>query len=226
MPLLNDIPALVDENAFRRALRIPAEDGQAAAEMLAAAVPLLKPRAYFRDAFVDGRDDGGVVIGGQAFRSRVLRAQLSSIERVFPFVITVGGELEAAASAEDDLLRQYAFETIADLALDAAGAKLEAHIRRVFETGPLSAMSPGSLEDWPIEEQRPLFALLGEVEAKLGVRLSDSLLMVPRKSVSGILFASEESFTSCRLCPRERCHGRRQPFDAAKRLAFGLEDKT
>jgi len=37
--------------------------------------------------------------------------------------------------------------------------------------------------------------------------------MVPVKSVSGILFPTEESFASCQLCPREVCPGRRAPYD-------------
>lgn len=226
MPVLSDLPALVDKGAFRRSLRFPDDEGgrAAAAEILAAALPLLEPRAYFRDAFVDERGDSGLTIGGRTFHSRVLRANLDSVERVFPYVLTVGGRLEKEAAALDDLFRQYAFENVADLALAGASAHLEAHIRRLFGTGPLSAMNPGSLEDWPIEEQKPLFDLLAEAEAKVGVRLNDSLLMVPRKSVSGIFFASEESFTSCALCPRPKCDGRRAAFDPVKRAGFGLED--
>jgi hypothetical protein len=74
-------------------------------------------------------------------------------------------------------------------------------------------MSPGSLEDWPITEQPKLFSLFGNTERVIGVRLTDSLLMVPRKSISGILFPSEENFISCRLCPREVCPSRKAPYD-------------
>ena len=61
-------------------------------------------------------------------------------------------------------------------------------------------MNPGSLADWPLREQRPLFGLLGNVRAAIGVTLTPSLLMTPTKSVSGILFPSEETFASCQLC--------------------------
>ncbi len=59
-----------------------------------------------------------------------------------------------------------------------------------------------------------LFALLGDVRSAIGVELTDSLLMVPRKSVSGILFVAEETFASCQLCPRQDCPNRRAPYDA------------
>ena len=45
--------------------------------------------------------------------------------------------------------------------------------------------------------------------------LTDTFLMVPIKSVSGIFFPTEVSFESCQLCPRENCIGRRAPYDPA-----------
>jgi len=226
MPILADIPVSIDPLRVRRALRLPADESGAAVvrDLLALARPHIHARALFRDAFIDRREDAEIEIEGLVFQSRVLRRNLDNKERVFPYLVTVGEELEKAASKEDDLFRQYALEMIADLSLDSAADHLEADIRERFGIDKLSAMSPGSLEDWPIEQQKPLFRLLGETEKRLGVRLSDSLLMIPRKSVSGILFPAEESFSSCRLCPRPHCHGRRAAFDPALRKAYGLED--
>jgi hypothetical protein len=73
-------------------------------------------------------------------------------------------------------------------------------------------MSPGRLEDWPIEEQKPLFSLLGGKERKIGVQLTDSCLMLPAKTVSGLAYASEVSFESCKLCPRPACEGRKAAY--------------
>jgi hypothetical protein len=44
------------------------------------------------------------------------------------------------------------------------------------------------------------------------VRLTESMLMIPRKSVSGIFFPSEEGFVACQLCERENCPSRKAPF--------------
>ena len=49
---------------------------------------------------------------------------------------------------------------------------------------------------------------------RLGVRLTDSLLMIPSKSVSGIRFPTEQTFASCQLCPRAGCPSRQAPYDA------------
>jgi hypothetical protein len=45
------------------------------------------------------------------------------------------------------------------------------------------------------------------------VELTDSFLMVPNKSVSGLRFPTETSVENCQLCPREVCPGRRTPYD-------------
>ena len=83
-------------------------------------------------------------------------------------------------------------------------------------------MSPGSLKDWPIEEQRPLFEIIGDVEGTIGVRLSESLLMIPRKSVSGLFFSTDIRFQSCQLCPRKRCENRRARYDEGMAREYGL----
>ena len=50
--------------------------------------------------------------------------------------------------------------------------------------------SPG-YGDWPLEVQRRLFELL-DAPRKVGVSLTDSLLMVPSKSVSAIIGVKTE----------------------------------
>jgi len=51
------------------------------------------------------------------------------------------------------------------------------------------------------------------VKDLIGVELTDSFLMIPNESVSGIYFPAEVRFETCQLCPREICPGRRAPYD-------------
>ena len=74
-------------------------------------------------------------------------------------------------------------------------------------------MGPGSLEEWPITQQRLLFDAMDGLDRQIGVKLTDSFLMVPVKSISGIRFPSKNRFESCQLCPRKNCIGRRAPYD-------------
>ena len=55
--------------------------------------------------------------------------------------------------------------------------------------------------------------LVLRVRAEIGVQLTDSYLMHPLKSVSGILFATDGTYGNCQLCPVERCPNRRAPYD-------------
>ena len=57
-----------------------------------------------------------------------------------------------------------------------------------------------------------ILAIAGRAK-EIGVELTDSFLMLPVKSVSGLMFESEEHYTNCTLCPRAKCPGRRSPFD-------------
>lgn len=64
-------------------------------------------------------------------------------------------------------------------ALRVAITAIEDHIRKEFEL------------DWPIQEQRKLFEIIGNTKDLIGVELTDSCLMLPIKSVSGIWFPAE-----------------------------------
>ncbi|NLH77911.1 MAG: vitamin B12 dependent methionine synthase [Acidobacteria bacterium] len=183
-------------------------------DLLRQAQELSAPQALWDVAYIGAKGEGTVEVGGVTMASPVLRGQLDGINKVFPFIVTVGPALERAAGAQDDLLKQYYLEEMANLALEKAAARLAAAIEARFGLGPLSSLSPGSLADWPITEQPKLFSLLGDTERLVGVRLTESLLMLPRKSISGLFFPSEEGFSACQLCDRERCPGRKAPFSA------------
>jgi hypothetical protein len=154
--------------------------------------------------------------GGRArFVSKVLRANLDEVGRVFPYVATCGPELDTLPIADDDIFGQFCRDTIKEIALYAAISHLDCYLREAYALEKLVSMNPGSgdVNVWPIEQQRELFAFFGDVQGSIGVVLTDSCLMLPNKSVSGLLYASEHDFSSCQLCHREKCPGRRAPFD-------------
>ena len=214
MEIVDRIPVTLDPVEIATRLRFdPARAGFASLdELVALAQGLIRPRAVFDVAYVGEKGEGTVEVSGVTFESPILRKNLEGANKVFPYIITAGPELERAAAAQGDLLKQYYLEEMANHALESAAGWLAAKIEARFALGPLSNMSPGSLEDWPITEQVKLFAIFGDTERLIGVRLTESLLMVPRKSISGILFPSEEGFVACQLCERERCPGRKAPF--------------
>ena len=128
---------------------------------------------------IDDRGDDFVVIDGVRFSSRILAVNLQETHRVFPYVATCGVELDAWAKSFDDLLQRYWADQICQAAVRVARLAVVELLQKRYQPGKLSRMGPGSLTDWPIEEQRPLFRLLGDTENTINVRLTDSMLMVP-----------------------------------------------
>ncbi|UCC76788.1 MAG: hypothetical protein JSW37_00050 [Anaerolineales bacterium] len=213
--VLDRLPFELDMKVLRQRLRIASVSPYLGdlRHLLDEARAVARPKALYRVAFVEAKQDDYVVIEGVRLCSRVLRVNLGDAHRVFAYVATCGMELGQWCSSQSDLLRQFWAETIAEMALRGAIEALRQHLADRYHPGSLSSMAPGSLADWPLEEQRALFTILGNTEKLVGVRLTDHMLMIPIKSLSGIFFPTQISFESCQLCSRARCPGRRAPYD-------------
>jgi hypothetical protein len=213
--LLTDVAFAPEIDTILSSLRMdPASDrGREVRRMAAAVGPILKPKAAYDVSYVEGRGDDTVTLGGRTFTSRVLRVNLDEVGRVFPFVATCGREVYEAGLSYEDPILNYCLDRVLEEALGAALARLEKHLKERYGLGRTSMMNPGSLEDWPLSQQQELFALLGDVRGAIGVELTDSFLMVPMKSVSGMIFPTEIRFESCQLCPRKVCPKRRARYD-------------
>lgn len=182
--------------------------------------PLARPKAALGSASVDSVDESGrVVVAGIEFRSRLLAKNLAEVKTAWPYLATCGREMYDYAMAMPDPFERYWVEEIMQAALaEVRAAMLDLLASEVYG-GKTAAMGPGSLEDWPISQQMPLFRLLGGAASRCGVELTETLLMLPNKSVSGILFPNAHGYVNCRLCPRENCPNRKAAYDVS---AFGM----
>ncbi|MFO8088658.1 MAG: hypothetical protein R6U13_02385 [Desulfatiglandaceae bacterium] len=174
---------------------------------------IARPKAFCKVCSIEKHGDNHLVIEGIEFRSHILRVNLDNVHKVFANIATCGVELDNWSARYNDMLEKFWADTIKEQALRKAVESVNLRVTALNASGRISSMSPGSLEDWPITEQPRLFALLGKGAAATGVKLTDSCLMLPTKSLSRLTFPSEHGFESCRLCPRERCPGRRAPYD-------------
>jgi len=217
MPVLTDIPFSLDTNSLMARLRVAPESGDARAldELVRLAERIGNPKAVYREGFIEAGDSDTIRVDGVTFTSRMLSRNLSSVERVFAFVATCGREVHEACPTEGDLVKDFWWDTIKDRLLMAARTHLTDHFRSKYRLGRKSTMSPGAGDAavWPIEQQARLFALIGDVRGQIGVELTDSFLMVPNKTVSGITFPTEVDFRSCQVCRREGCPSRSGTFD-------------
>jgi len=215
MEVLDNIPIHLDAEEMLKELHLGEKKGYSdiVQELVELAGSLIQPKTIYEVSYVDNKNNDTVDIGGIKFTSHVLRVNLGKIGRVFPYIVTIGKELEDRAASFDNLLKQYCLDAIGDEALSLIEQYLEDYLKKKYKLGQISSMSPGSLKDWPITQQTQLFSIFDNVEGSIGVKLNPSLLMIPRKSESGVYFPTEVKFYSCQLCPRERCQDRQAPYD-------------
>ena len=213
--ILDPIVYQPDRETLMRRLHIKPSSPDAGEfdELVQQAQTLARPKVIFEQVSITEKDRDEIAIGGYKFSSRVLRVNLKETQQVFIYVATCGVELEDWANQLTDMLHSFWSGAIREAALYAVTDDLGRYLDEHYHMGHLSTMHPGSLKDWPLSEQRPLFNLLGDVKGAIGVELTDSLLMVPTKSVSGVIFPTEADFQSCQLCQRDDCPNRQAPYD-------------
>ena len=175
---------------------------------------LVEPKAVYSLMKVKAISDDEVDLeGGYKLRSIVLADKLTVHQTISPLVITVGPKLEEQASqyAKASVLRSFILERIGDFALRKAQTSIEEQIAQQLGER-ISRFEPGggTGKAFNIEQQKVLFHILDPAN-NIGVRLLPSLLMIPRKSSSGVYASLEEHFFDCQYCPA-KCDYRKAPF--------------
>jgi len=214
--ILKDIPIAITAAEAVKQLKV-AEDEDVAlvTELFDAAKACARPKAMYREAFVEDISGDNVRINGFAYDSGVLAMNMKNVHRVFAYVCTCGVEVDEWSKSVYDYMTMLWVDLIKQMFVAEANVFLRDHIKDVFQFEKLSAINPGSgnVENWPISQQATLFEMIGGVKDGIGVSLTDSFLMVPLKSTSGLLFPSDTDFVNCALCSRKNCVGRRAAFD-------------
>jgi hypothetical protein len=158
---------------------------------------------------------GAVIEGWIAFGSEVVAQLLERCKKVAVFVLTIGGYLEEMVSqlADDgrmlqatvlDAVCSVAVERLAEFVRDDIGALAAARGQYVSRR-----FSPGHC-DWDVKQQRLLFETMDGDSA--GVELTAGCLMLPRKSISGIIGIGSrrvKDYNPCQTCDRYDCVGRK-----------------
>ena len=225
MEILEHIPVNLDIGEIKRRLHMEKRGDWSQVKTLVEEIqPLISAKGVYKVCYIDAKLEDAIVIDGIHLKSRVLRKNLNNVERVFPYVVTIGNKLEEKARECNDLLKNYYLDTIGNVALTDVRKYLKYQLQSRYALDRISYMSPGSLKDWAIEEQRSLFSILGDVESSIGVRLNETFVMIPSKSLSGIYFPTEIPFYSCQLCPRKDCSARKAPYDKKLAGEFGILD--
>jgi hypothetical protein len=215
LKVIDPVPLKLDSAELAGNLK-PQRLGEEAVKLFEKARPMIEPKAVYTSIRVSRIENDLVYLENeQTLRGAVLADMLTSGQEIVPYVVTVGPKLENQISQEKSLLQSYLMERIGDYALHKALAYLKSLAAERFADRrmPMSEFSPGTGtgELFSIEQQKPLFQILSGATASVGVHLTPSLMMIPRKSVSGVLAATLHEYVACAYCPRQ-CESRSTPF--------------
>ncbi len=128
------------------------------------------------------------------------------------FVATIGDEFDdwiGDLSEETDQLTVFIVDTIGSELAEAAGDWLEKTLAKNFSSAQKkisNRLSPGYC-NWDVSDQHKLFSLLPENFC--GIKLNKSAMMIPRKSISGIIGIGENVKRldyQCNICDMENCY--------------------
>ncbi|RJR45262.1 MAG: hypothetical protein C4576_12240 [Desulfobacteraceae bacterium] len=218
-----EIPFSLEHASVVKRLRLPKSDGrleEMVSELFEKSSSIARMRAVYLVSRARVIDRETVDIDGASFTSRALSRNLIDQETVFPFIATVGRELDEFSAPAGNVMMQFSLDWIKTMALVSAVDYLAEFLKAKYRLGDLAHMNPGEIEDWPITAQKPLFDLFHGAEKRVGVTLTQGGLMKPIKSRSGILFPNEKGFVSCLLCTQQRCPGRRAHYSPEKVKEF------
>lgn len=213
--LFDDIPVSLDTANIAKRFKVDEDSSYyiELCDMIDEAVKVAKPKAVYTTAMVELSGEKKIKIDDIEFTSRVMENNFKNVHRAFPYIATCGIEAKDWSDGYDDPLLSYWADSIKNLFLGHAMAYLNKHMKDDLKLGKLSAMNPGSLPDWPLHNQVGLFDVIGDVKGLVGVTLTESMLMVPTKSVSGIFFETESGYANCQLCTLMDCPNRKAKFD-------------
>ena len=146
----------------------------------------------------------GLIIGDVFFRTdKIVTGKLKKSEKAAIFVCTIGPAMETWSKQlmkAGDPSTSYFVDTVASVTAEATANLLHDHIGNKMRTLGMNftnRYSPGYC-NWSVSEQHLLFSLLPQNFC--GIMLTDSALMIPIKSVSGIIGVGKDVRWQNYLC--------------------------
>ena len=165
-------------------------------------------------------DEHTIDFGFFRTHSRSLEKNLKGCSRIIMMAATIGSKV-------DLLLRRYSLtQTSRGVVMQAASAEfIESWCNLICDRLKTEyaakglflrpRFSPG-YGDFSLENQKNLFQVL-QVEKRVGIALTDSLLMLPSKSVTAVIGAGDEDLMcvkeGCEVCSKSNCLYRRNTGD-------------
>jgi hypothetical protein len=166
--------------------------------------PLLQPRVTARRLLIeDLRHERLKLEGGGKLSGELLVEHMGGAQEAIIVLCTVGEALErrAAEVSKEDAVYGLALDGVGSAGVEAlanaACALFEEEVTKE-DCQVTIPLSPGMV-GWPVEQGQPqIFDLLDAGE--IGVRLTESMMMLPRKSLTFVLGIGKELVAGGRTC--------------------------
>ncbi len=153
-----------------------------------------------------------ILVNGISFNvKRIIFQQIEVSERIAVFVCTIGDavfEESRKLMKKNEMLHGYIYDIFGSLAVENAMEQVQNNLKQEMSKmglGISNRYSPGYC-GWTVAEQKRLFSLLPP--GFCGISLTDSCLMQPIKSISGIIGIGAKirhKPYNCEICDASQC---------------------
>lgn len=181
---------------------------------------LMNPRLIFTKERIKKIERGRIYLhNGVTLKSPKLSRALHDSEELICFLTTIGKEIDFEINRvvrKGRVSRAFVMDALGSVAVESIAEQFQRRMEDKYSEHDMAVtlrFSPGYC-DWPIREQRNLFRLFDSNTA--GIELTDSCLMMPRKSISAVFglypFSGDSAhppYNPCVDCPKSDCPSRR-----------------
>lgn len=151
--------------------------------------------------------------GGLVFSpGKIITDNLAGSDRFCFFVATAGREFEVYRNSykrSGDLVMEFIADAVGSVLAEAVVSMVSGYLEKMVDVPFTYPYSPGYC-GWRLPEQKFLFSLFPD--RPCGIELTDSCLMFPIKSVSGIIGIGKDVVRKpygCAICKNKSCYKRR-----------------
>lgn len=148
---------------------------------------ITRPKAIYFEARITEKTDESVKINGVPFESQLLRGYVNQGDPVFPYIVTVGTELDDYAKTLKDPMELFMIDEVMNLLVNTGKVFVADRVKEATGWQSVQDYVPGNGEEWSTVEQKRLFDLFAGETAKIGVTLGDNYFVLPGRSTIGVL---------------------------------------
>ena len=175
---------------------------------------ICKPQYIYEVYNATACDNVSIKINDKTFiTGKIITHYLYGMEKCCVFATTAGKEYETYKKQyreKGEILEEFIADAIGSIIAEACVNSIARELTAMSDNDCTYPYSPGYC-NWKLTEQRLLFSLLPDTPC--GIALTESCLMIPIKSTSGIIGIGrniKRKAYSCNICEMKNCYKRKE----------------